>query len=156
MPTTTHAITIEDTGTAWARVCSCGYRSADWLRKHYRTPAAADITQPCPFDDTPNALVTCQMAWGGLFDAKPVGNVHLVRSAPCGTPGPTLCGVDRFGQNAPGWSIGGGVDGPGMVHTPCTDCARVAREDFPGLPVHGMAALVAPLVAAINAERATR
>lgn len=48
----------------------------------------------------------CRMAWGGLIDATPVGKVtHLVTAADRGTPGPTLCGIDRFAKTAPGWSM---------------------------------------------------
>ena len=156
--TTTHVITIDDSpdgtvgGRTWMRACSCGYRSTKWSYRHYPEPKIG----VCPRDDTPTALITCQMAWGGLLNAQPEGSVHLVRSAPCGTPGPTLCGIERFGPDAPGWSLGGGVDGPGMVHVPCAGCITAAREDFPGLPVVGMAALSAPLTAAIQELGATR
>ncbi|MDQ0376569.1 hypothetical protein [Amycolatopsis thermophila] len=96
-------------------------------------------------------LTTLQFAWGGLFDATPVDDlVHLVRGTERGTPGPTLCGIDRFAPDAPGWSVGGGVTGPGMVHTPCSSCVETARRDFPGLMVTGMKALSAPLAVALG------
>lgn len=85
-------------------------------------------------------LVTLQFAWGGLIGAKPAESpslIHLVRSARRGSPGPTLCGIDRFGGDVPGWSLGGGVTGPGYEHVPCPGCAAAARKQFPGLPVHG-------------------
>src|SRR5450755_1564177 len=72
-------------------------------------------------------LITLQFAWGGLIGAVPAdGLIHLVRSTRRGTPGPTLCDIDRFGPDAPGWSVGGGVTGLG-----------IAREAYPGLPVGG-------------------
>lgn len=86
------------------------------------------------------ALATLQFSWGGLLDAEPADGyrVHLVRSTDRGTPGPSLCGIDRFGKDAPGWSVRGGLTGPGVRHTPCAGCAAVAREQFPGLPVDGI------------------
>jgi hypothetical protein len=95
-------------------------------------------------------LQTCQFAWGGLFDATPVYDVHLVTGTANGTPGPTLCGIDRFADGSPGWSMGGGVTGPGMVHTPCPGCVTVAVEQFPGVPVTGMKVLSEPFRAAIT------
>lgn len=43
-------------------------------------------------------------ASGGLVDAKPVdGLSHLVAQRPNGgTPGPTLCGIDRFAKGGAG------------------------------------------------------
>lgn len=86
-------------------------------------------------------LVTLQTSWGGLFDPRPTADnyaVHLVRATDRGTPGPTLCGIDRFADDAPGWSVGGGVSGPGIKHTPCQGCADVARRDFRDLPIRGL------------------
>lgn len=84
-------------------------------------------------------LSTLQFHWGGLFDSKPTDHlVHLVRSTRTGTPGPTLCGIDRFDKDGPGWSVGGGVTGPGIRHDPCPGCVDVARRDYSGLPVSGM------------------
>jgi len=83
-------------------------------------------------------LITLQFAWGGLIGAVPAdGLIHLVRSTRRGTPGPTLCDIDRFGPDAPGWSVGGGVTGLGITLTPCPGCAGTAREAYPGLPVGG-------------------
>jgi hypothetical protein len=66
--------------------------------------------------------------------------VHLVRWAERGTPGPTLCGIDRFAKDGPGWSVGGGVSGPGIIHTPCPGCAETARAEFSGLEITGLGA----------------
>jgi len=90
-------------------------------------------------DDRITALCTLQFSWGGLFDGRPADGytVHLVRQAATGTPGPTLCGIDRFADDSPGWSVGGGISGPGITHKPCPGCATAAREQFPGLPVTG-------------------
>ena len=93
-------------------------------------------------DDVIASLVTLQFSWGGLFDGRPADDgyaVHLVkkRAGGGGTPGPTLCGIDRFADDGPGWSVGGGISGPGITHAPCPGCATAAREQFPGLPVTG-------------------
>jgi hypothetical protein len=90
-------------------------------------------------DDTA-ALCTLQFSWGGLVTARPADDyaVHLVRqTAARGTPGPTLCGIDRFAEDAPGWSVGGGFTGRDITHKPCPGCASAAREQFPGLPIAG-------------------
>jgi len=92
-------------------------------------------------DDQVTSLRTLQFSWGGLFDWGPAADgyaVHLVRqNAYGGTPGPTLCGIDRLAKDGPGWSVGGGISGPDIVHRPCPGCATAAREQFPGLPVTG-------------------
>lgn len=84
-------------------------------------------------------LTTLQFSSGGLFDGEPVDDyaVHLVRRAKQGTPGPTLCGIDRFAKGSAGWSVGGGLTGPNIVHTPCPDCLTAAQGEFAGLPVRG-------------------
>jgi hypothetical protein len=88
------------------------------------------------------ALATLQFSWGGLFDSRPADGymVHLVRYAerPTGTPGPTLCGIDRFAKDAPGWSVGGGTSGPNIEHKPCPGCVQVARVELPDLPIVGL------------------
>lgn len=91
-------------------------------------------------DQTVAGLATLQFGPRSVDDYQ----VHLVRSVKRehggGTPGPTLCGVDRFAADAPGWSVGGGVSGPGITHTPCPGCIQAARQHFPGIPVWGLGA----------------
>jgi hypothetical protein len=103
--------------------------------------------------ETITYLETLQFVNGGLFDGRPTDYlVHLVRGTSRGTPGPTLCGIDRFAPDVPGWSVGGGICGPGMEHAPCGGCADVARRDFAGLPVVGMRPLSEPMAAALGVE----
>jgi hypothetical protein len=86
-------------------------------------------------------LATLQTSWGGLCDASPTADnyaVHLVRVTERGTPGPTLCGIDRFADDAPGWSVGGGVTGPNVTHNPCQGCADAARRHFRDVPIRGL------------------
>lgn len=87
-------------------------------------------------------LVTLQFSWGGLCDWSPAADdftVHLVREADRGrTPGPTLCDINRFDEGGPGWSVAGGISGPGIEHTPCQGCAAAARRDYPDLPIRGL------------------
>lgn len=81
-------------------------------------------------------LSTCQFAWGGLFDSVPADeHLHLVRATLSGTPGRTLCDIDRFAADGPGFNMGGGVSKHHQVHTICPACVEVAHRDFPGLPV---------------------
>jgi hypothetical protein len=97
-------------------------------------------------------LSTLQFHWGGLFDSTPADNLgHLVRGTSRGTPGPVLCGIERFGEDAPGFSVGGGVVPHGVTaFDPCGGCVQVARDEFPGLPVVGLKELGQPLAAAIG------
>jgi hypothetical protein len=90
-------------------------------------------------DPTVRALSTLQFSTGGLFDGRPVDGykVHLIRSTNRGTPGPTLCGIDRFAKDSAGWSVGGGLTGGSIKHEACDGCVRAARAEFPGLPVVG-------------------
>lgn len=66
--------------------------------------------------------------------------IHAVRTRRdvAGGVGPTLCDINRFSPDTPGWSIGGGHDGPTMKFRACYRCAGVARRDFPGLTIYGM------------------
>lgn len=78
-------------------------------------------------------LATLQFAVGGLFDAEPVGHeIHLVRDSPRRL---TLCGLDQFAPESPGWSVGGGVSDDRAV--PCPGCVEVRGAQFPGSPVEG-------------------
>lgn len=99
-------------------------------------------------------LVTVQLAWGGLFDAEPVGDLHLVRGKAHGTPGPLLCGINHHAKDGPGFSVGGGVIKRGETYKPCEGCVTVARREFPGLPIWGTAQLVKPFSDALGVELA--
>lgn len=142
---TDHVVTVEtDAEHIWRR-CTCGLEGMRWPRycRDERTQQqliARLAESACPDDQTVDSLITLQMSWGGLFDGRPADGyqVHLARHVRSGgTPGPTLCDIDRFAKDAPGWSVGGGLFGPGIVHKPCPGCAEAAREQFPGLPVRG-------------------
>lgn len=82
------------------------------------------------------AVANLQWGFGGLIDHRIVGDICLVRVQESGgTPGPTLCGLDRFAKDMPGWGFGiGSMEG----QTACTTCAAVARNM--GVPVRGDAA----------------
>ena len=90
-------------------------------------------------DEPVTGLTTLHFHWGGLLDYTPADDftVHLVRSTRRGTPGPSLCGIERFGPGTPGFSVGGGLSGPIIIHKACAGCVEVARTDFPGLPIGG-------------------
>jgi hypothetical protein len=81
---------------------------------------------------------TCQMSLPGARKSNEV--IHLVRvrgRAPGrlgGTPGPTMCGVDRHGPDV-GFVMGGGTVGPDMRIRACYQCVHQAKREFPGLPV---------------------
>ncbi len=92
-------------------------------------------------DDEIVSLATLQFGSGGLFDAKPVDDykVHLVREKACGgTPGPTLCGIQRFHPEGAGWSVRGGITPRGHAFTPCDGCAEVRAARFPTFEIHGL------------------
>lgn len=120
------------------RECTdCGWTGDPWNPK--QKPGILMTGGRCPDDRTVTTLATLQFASGGLVGAKPVDDYacHLIRSTPNGTPGPTLCGLDRFAPGA-GWSVGGGISGPGITHEPCAGCRDAARAEFPGVPVYGL------------------
>jgi hypothetical protein len=59
-------------------------------------------------------------------------DVHLAGPGATGGTGAILCGFDRFardeeGRIAVGFSVGGGVTGPGYKHHPCPDCASLVH-----------------------------
>lgn len=121
------------------RRCPCGFQSKVWDPKEAPGISRVELL-PCPQDRTVVGLVTLQMGASGIFD-KPTATeyeVHLVRVLPAGgTPGPTLCDVDRFAVDSPGWSLGGGTTSPRIVHKPCPGCSETARRQYPNLPVSG-------------------
>lgn len=90
-----------------------------------------------------------------LLESGPRLTLHLAGPAPLGGTGPCICGFDRHardenGRSIVGFSVGGGVTGPGVQHLVCADCASLAGDR----PIRGTnAALFAP--AAANTERAS-
>ena len=131
-----HLYRVEQEGAQFRRACSCGF-STRW-QGVWRSGIPEIALDNCPKDPTVRSLITLQFSRGGLFDGKPTDNlVHLVRSTNGGTPGPTLCGIDRFAQDCPGWSVGGGLTGPDIHLKPCDECADTAESEYPGLPVRG-------------------
>lgn len=81
-------------------------------------------------------LETVQFAWGGLIDAEPVGDVIHLNAICAEGDTATLCGIDMFAKDSPGWGRSGGVTGPRYNHVPCLSCREIAHERFPGLAVH--------------------
>lgn len=66
-----------------------------------------------------------------LFETGPNLTVHLAGRAPGGGTGPCLCGFDRHmrddaGRHMIGFSVGGGLKGPGVAHAVCRRCAELA------------------------------
>jgi hypothetical protein len=60
-----------------------------------------------------------------LFKSGTDLDVHLAGPGKRGGTGPILCGFDRFARDV-GFSVGGGVTGPGYRHHPCVKCAELA------------------------------
>lgn len=58
-----------------------------------------------------------------MFESGTDLYVHLAAPSKHGT-GPCLCGFDRFAPDV-GFSVGGGVTGPGYRHHPCAECAAL-------------------------------
>jgi hypothetical protein len=91
-------------------------------------------------------LVTLQFS-GGKRRSGPLSEtwIHAIRSRrPAigrlgGTPGPTLCGFERFAPDSPGWSVGGGSYSPDVQYTGCYLCGCAAHDEFPGLSISGSA-----------------
>lgn len=87
----------------------------------------------------PPSLVTIEVSEPGarytLLDSTGGLSVHLAESTQRGT-GPILCGFDRFAVNV-GFSVGGGVTGPGVTHRPCSTCASlIAGRQVSGTHAH--------------------
>lgn len=66
-----------------------------------------------------------------LLDAGPNLTIHLAGPSETGGTGPILCGFNRFqrdedGHYAIGFSVGGGITGPGIEHDVCTGCVDLA------------------------------
>ncbi len=136
---TEHVTTVSTDAAGYQWTCTCGFEAMPRRGK----PREALADAPCPRDKTVDGLCTLQMSWGGMFDGHPADGyqVHLVRHVRGGgTPGPTLCDIDRFAKDGPGWSVGGGLSGPSITHRPCPGCAEAAREQFPGLEITGIGA----------------
>lgn len=147
-----HVYATQDLGDRWRHACSCGFETYAWEKRFH----AIKVTNPngCPKDPAVRALATLQFSTGGLFDSKPVDDyaVHLVRSTNRGTPGATLCGIDRFAKGSAGWSVGGGLSGGSIVHRACDGCLETARSEFPGLPIVGSVGAVEMRAAIAYAE----
>lgn len=88
-------------------------------------------TMPKP----PEGFAACRVGWGPQI-------THLVLLDSEGSNGgrPTMCRLTRFPTrdprthrvlieaDLPGWSMGGGVSGPGVEQIECPDCfARIAE-----------------------------
>ncbi|MEW6583438.1 MAG: hypothetical protein AB1416_11840 [Actinomycetota bacterium] len=113
---------------------------ADQLRELFRPDIEATFVSPPVV-----GLETLQLSGCDRFTQGVDRLVHLVRRTTRGTPGPTLCGIDRFHF---GFSVGGGIS---TITQPCHVCVEVARRmRFTAeLPVTGMGA------AAVDAAIAT-
>lgn len=88
-------------------------------------------------------LFTLQWSAGGLFDGRlvPGYDVCLIRAVrDGGSPGPTLCGRDRFDRSQPGWSVRGGIGG--LDPRACAECVAQREGDYRDLPVAGMHPLI--------------
>lgn len=132
-----HLYSTLDLGDRWQFACSCGFETYAWEKRRRRMVDADP--HGCPQDPAVRSLVTLQFSWGGLFDGSPADGytVHLIRSTNRGTPGSTLCGIDRFAKDAPGWSVGGGMTGRNVHHVACAGCTETARAEYPELPITG-------------------
>lgn len=75
-----------------------------------------------------NSVITIECSRPGdaytMFKSGTELDVHLAAPAKRGGTGPCLCGFDRFGTDI-GFSVGGGVTGPGYQHHPCMECAAL-------------------------------
>lgn len=70
-------------------------------------------------------LVTVECSLPGasytLFESGPTLDLHLAGPTIRGGTGAILCGFDRFAPGI-GFSVGGGVRSPGIVHNVCESC----------------------------------
>lgn len=112
------------------------------------TEAGSEALHPTTY------LATIQLAWGGLLDSRSADDLaHLVRGTATGTPGPVLCGIDRFAKDGPGFNVGGGVTPHGVIFDACPGCVAAAKDRFPGLPVAGMPSMATRLAEVLDVPR---
>ena len=73
-------------------------------------------------------------SWGGLMDGRSTDKqAHIVRATKHGTPGPTLCGIDRFAKHGPGGGYHESATQPPLSDSPhvvCGSCVDVARTSL--------------------------
>lgn len=69
-----------------------------------------------------------------LFESGPLPIVHLAGPGADGRgTGRCICGFDRFAAKV-GFSVGGGVSGPGVKHEVCGECRSLIGDR----PVRGL------------------
>ena len=89
-----------------------------------------------------------------LLGSGPHLALHLAGPAAGGGTGPCICGFDRHARDADGrhivgFSVGGGITGPGVRHAVCAGCAALAG----GRTIRGTnAALFAPATPSTDTE----
>lgn len=126
--------------TQVCRVCGCTNLSSCeggcwWIDN--------DLCSSCVVPQASTGYVTLQFAWGGVFTTRlpedePWSLMHLV---PEPSRGPILCGINRHasmtsdGRPTPGWSLGGGLSGPGIAVRVCEPCSTVRDRT---LQIHGL------------------
>ena len=78
-----------------------------------------------------SSLVTVEVSAPGdrytLMESGPRLAVHLAGPGAHGGTGPCICGFDRHAKDV-GFSVGGGVTGPGVEHDVCAECAALAGD----------------------------
>lgn len=77
------------------------------------------------------ALTTIECSRPGdaytLMEAGVHLDVHLAGPGERSGTGPILCGFDLF-QRDIGFSVGGGITGPGYNHHPCAECIALIGD----------------------------
>ncbi|TFD09805.1 hypothetical protein E3T26_14350 [Cryobacterium sp. TMT1-21] len=131
------------------RVTRVAIEDAEAADRERRVPPAAEV-----------ALTTVECSMPGerytLLDSGPHLALHLAGPGARGGTGPCICGFDRHardanGRHLVGFSVGGGVTGPGVRHAVCAGCASLAG----GRTIRGTnAALFAPATPGTNTEEA--
>ncbi|TFD41733.1 hypothetical protein E3T37_03515 [Cryobacterium sp. TMT2-10] len=129
------------------RVTRLAVEDAEAADRARRVPAAARAVL---------TTVECSMPCEGytLLDSGPNLALHLAGPGKLGGTGPCICGFDRHardenGRHIVGFSVGGGITGPGVWHTVCAGCAALAA----GRTIRGMnAALFATTTSSTDTE----
>lgn len=91
-----------------------------------RPPCVSGGVVSLPFKAT--ELATIELHRGGLFDGRSEDaliHLALTNDRIAGAHGPTLCGIDRFAKDGPGFSVGGGLS---TTTTPCASCIAEGRK----------------------------
>lgn len=107
---------------------------ADVAVRTYGKPLGGDLTSP--------ALISLARRGGLVLDTLQFNGTGETRTVHAALETHTLCGIDLFCKDGPGWSRGGGVCGGRLQLVGCDRCATKIAERFSRVPIAGLGAVI--------------